>query len=99
MSKAQQAMRIALLYPEPEKGGRGKKGKASETDGFSQSRLKAARSVLAYSRELALAVRDGGKKLDEALAEVKAAIDVDGNARSAATSSANLTLKAPQRRQ
>ena len=57
LTKAQQAMRLALLYPEPDKGGRGKNGKASETDGFSQSRLKAARSVLAFSRELALAVR------------------------------------------
>jgi hypothetical protein len=56
------AMRIALLYPDPEKGGRGKKGKASETNGFSQVRLREARAVLAYSRELALAVRDGYRK-------------------------------------
>src|SRR5258708_32597961 len=33
LTKAQQAMRLALLYPEPDKGGRGKDGKASETDG------------------------------------------------------------------
>jgi hypothetical protein len=50
-------MRLALPYPEPEKGGRGKKGKASETKGFSGTRLKNARAVLAYSRELVLAER------------------------------------------
>jgi hypothetical protein len=36
------------------KVGRGKKGKASETDGFSQSRLKAARATLRHSSELSL---------------------------------------------
>jgi hypothetical protein len=53
-------MRLALLYPEPEKGGRGKKGKASEfSDGLGISRQHAkdlineARAVLRYSRELA----------------------------------------------
>jgi hypothetical protein len=64
LTKGQQAMRLALLYPEPEKGGRGNKGKALETSGFSRQRLGQARSVLAFSRELALAVRDGSKKLD-----------------------------------
>jgi hypothetical protein len=62
ISKGQKAMRIALLWPQPEKGGRGKKGKAAETAGFN-----------AYSRELAISVRDGTTKLDEALKEVKAA--------------------------
>jgi len=75
LTKGQQAMRMALLYPEPDKRGRGNKGKAAETADFSQRRLPEARAVLAYSRELALAVRDGTKKLDEALAEVKAARD------------------------
>jgi hypothetical protein len=49
--------------------------KVLETSGFSRQRLGQARAVLAYSRELALAVRDGLKTLDEALAEVKAARD------------------------
>lgn len=75
ISKGQKAMLLALLYPEPEKGGRGNKGKASETAGFSATRLKQARTVLAFSPELALAVRDGTKKLDEALVEVKTARD------------------------
>jgi hypothetical protein len=38
----QQAMALAFAYPEPDKPGRGKKGKASETDGFSATRLKNA---------------------------------------------------------
>jgi hypothetical protein len=73
LTKAQQAMRLALLYPEPEKGGRGKHQTVRKPDSFSKQRLSEARSVLAYSRELALAVRDGTKKLDDALDEVKAA--------------------------
>ncbi len=57
-------MGIALLYPEPDgKGGRGKK-KAPETGGFSRQRLGDARAVLRFSRELALAVRDGSRKLE-----------------------------------
>jgi hypothetical protein len=48
-----------MLYPEPEKGGRGKKAQNSkETLGFSMMRLSQARAVLAYSPELAAAVRD-----------------------------------------
>jgi hypothetical protein len=71
-------MRVALLFPEePEKGGRGKTGSASkraaEAAGVSHRRIQEARQVLAYSRDLALAVRDGPMKLDEALEEVKAA--------------------------
>ena len=40
-------MALAMLYPEPEKGGRGKK--APETGGFSRQRLGDARSVLRHS--------------------------------------------------
>ena len=50
-------MALAMLYPEPEKGGRGHKGKATETSGFSQQRLREARAVLHHSPELARAVR------------------------------------------
>jgi hypothetical protein len=53
-------MRLALLFPEAEKGGRGKKsaaGKALETSGFSRQRLDQARAVPRHSRELAEAVR------------------------------------------
>jgi hypothetical protein len=38
--------------------GRGKKGKASETSGFSQVRLREARAVLRHSQELGEPVRD-----------------------------------------
>ena len=61
------AMAVAILYPEPDKAGRGNKGKASETDGFSQSRLKAARAVLRHSTDLALSVRGGARKLNALL--------------------------------
>jgi hypothetical protein len=58
-------MRLALLYPEPNLGGARKRGSGSETKtemkrgGISDARLSQAPAVLAYSRELALAVRDG----------------------------------------
>jgi hypothetical protein len=55
LNAGQQAMRLALLYPEPEKGGRGHKTKALETSGFSRQRLGQARAVVAFSRELAFA--------------------------------------------
>jgi hypothetical protein len=79
VNKGQKAMRLALLYPEPEKGGARKRGSVSETKtaldkgGISAARLSQARAVLAYSRELALPVRDGLKTLDDALVEVKQA--------------------------
>lgn len=73
ISKGEQAMAVAWLYPEPEKGGRGNKGKATETGGFSPQRLSAARAVYRYSTELAAKVRDGIVKLDKALEQVDAA--------------------------
>jgi hypothetical protein len=75
ISAGQRAMGMAFLYPEPEKGGRGKKGKAAESAGFSQRRLQEARQVLHFSQEIACDVRDGNRKLDEALASVKAQQD------------------------
>lgn len=64
MTLGQRAMAVAFAYPEPEKGGRGHKGKSSETDGFSATRLKIARQVLRHSRDLALAVLRDTTKLD-----------------------------------
>jgi hypothetical protein len=59
VSKGQQAIALAMLYPEPEKGGRGKKSaNAKESLGFTTQRLSEARSILEYSRELALAIRE-----------------------------------------
>jgi hypothetical protein len=53
-----------MIYPEPEKGGRGRKSEpntAAKRGGFSEDRLQAARAVLRHSRALAqdvLAARD-----------------------------------------
>jgi hypothetical protein len=55
LSKGQQAIALAMIYPEPERG-RGKKDEAKkvlETRGFSRQRLEQARAVLHHSRALA----------------------------------------------
>lgn len=58
--EAREAMRLALLYPQADHGGARRKGSSSEIKlEISKARLSQARSVLAFSRELALAVRDG----------------------------------------
>jgi hypothetical protein len=73
ISKGQKAMRIALLWPEGMKLRRKGSGLSeTEKQNVSNARLSQARSVRAYSRELALAVRDGTTKLDQALRQVKA---------------------------
>ena len=71
-----QAMALALIYPEPEKGGRGKKSEARNSTvsvGFSQTRLNVARSVLRHSPDLAGRVVKGSVSLDDALAKVEEA--------------------------
>jgi ParB-like chromosome segregation protein Spo0J len=73
LTKGQQAMRLALLYPEPKRGKHSELRNSTGKMGFDKARLSQARAVYAYSPELALAVRDGTKKLDEALKEVKTA--------------------------
>jgi hypothetical protein len=73
LSKGQQAMALAKIYPYAEKGGRGKNvaaRKIVETTGFSASRLTQARSVLAYSPALAAEVLKGVMSLDAALEKV-----------------------------
>jgi hypothetical protein len=63
-----------MIYPEPEKGGRGKKSKAlnsAVSAGFSSRRVNEARSVLHHSRDLADSVIKGSISLDEALAKVE----------------------------
>jgi hypothetical protein len=59
-------MATAMIYPEPEKGGRGKKGNLPDTGGFSRQRLGVARTVLRHSRPLAEAVMAGSMTLDDA---------------------------------
>jgi hypothetical protein len=56
--EGQRAMAVAMLFPEPDKRGRGNKGKSTESVGFSQQRLREARQVLRFSPELACAVRE-----------------------------------------
>jgi hypothetical protein len=73
LKAGQKAMAYAMIYPEPEKGGRGKKGKVPETSGFSRQRLGEARAVYAHSRELAHDVLRDITPLDDALKAVKAA--------------------------
>ena len=66
-----QAMALAMIYPEAEKGGRGKKSESrnlEETSKFSHRRLNQACSVLRHSRDLAESVIKGSISLDEALA-------------------------------
>jgi len=60
---------MALIYPEPEKGGRGKKD--CETQGFSSTRSSRARLILRQSRPLAEAVLNGTRTFDDALLTVE----------------------------
>jgi hypothetical protein len=74
LTKGQQAMALAMIYPDAEKGGRGKKSEArnlEETSKFTYRRLNQARSVLRHSRDLAESVLKGSIPLDEALATVE----------------------------
>jgi hypothetical protein len=53
-------MALVVIYPEPEKGGRGKKsqvGNFKESLGFSMMRLSQARSLWHDSREMAESLR------------------------------------------
>jgi hypothetical protein len=70
LNKGQQAMAVAFAYPEPEKGGRGKKKTMEISSTFSEKRLQQARQVLGHSRELAQAVLSDIIKLDAALEKV-----------------------------
>jgi hypothetical protein len=67
-------MALAMMYPEPEKGGRGKKSAALNSTvsvGFSATRLNLARGILHHSRSLAESVLKGITPLDQAVAIVK----------------------------
>ncbi len=61
-------MTVAKIYPDTEKGGRGKKSSSNlaETAGFSQRRLQQARTVLQFAPDLADGVLTGSTSLDEA---------------------------------
>jgi hypothetical protein len=74
LTKGQQAMAVAMAYPEPGKRGPRKKGDP-EVDlvskSFSTARLSQARSVLKYSRPLAQEVMSGDTPLNEAVEIVR----------------------------
>ena len=74
LNKGQQAIALAMIYPEPGKGGRGKTSEANtaaKRGGFSADRLSDARSVLKHSRALAEAVLAHRTSLDKALETVE----------------------------
>jgi hypothetical protein len=77
LTKGQQAMAVAMIYPMPEKGGKGKRSRIQE--GLDeprktfQNRLSRARIVFAYSPDLAQAVLAGAKFLDAAYDEARTA--------------------------
>ncbi len=76
MTKGQRAMAVAMIYPEPEKGGRGKKGAGSgEFSGLSHQRISEARTVLRHEPDLASLVLNGSEKLDAAYTTAKSRRD------------------------
>lgn len=80
LTKGQRAMALARLYPEPEKGGRGKTNSLLSKE-FSGARISQARTVLAWSPQVAAAVLAGTKSLNDAYGEaLKAREDLDSEA-------------------
>jgi len=72
MTKGQRAMAVAMIYPEPEKGGRGKKGANLKLNlGFSTMLLSQARTVLANGRAIAESVLKGDEQLGKAYETVQ----------------------------
>jgi hypothetical protein len=72
MTKGQRAMAVAMIYPEPEKGGRGNSSKI-EGFGVANAYVSYARTILKFAPELAPGVLAGSEKLDIAYQEAKAA--------------------------
>jgi hypothetical protein len=68
-SKSQRAMRFAIIYPDPGKGGRG--NKAARDGHVSRQMVDKARAVLAASTAKASDIIAGTLSLDKAYAEVK----------------------------
>jgi ParB-like chromosome segregation protein Spo0J len=70
MNKGQQAVFVALVHPEPEKGGRGRKSTISK--GFSLAYLSMARELVRLDRARAERVlKDRDYSLDQALRDAK----------------------------
>jgi hypothetical protein len=64
LTEGQQAMAIAMIYPEPKKTGRGKK--SSVTEDIGSGRLSMARTILKFVPKLAKKVITAEESLDEA---------------------------------
>ena len=76
LTKGQQAMALAMIYPKEPERGRGKKDAArkdAESASFSYRRLQEARSILWHSHDLAEAVLKGMLPFNDALAQVEEA--------------------------
>lgn len=74
ITKGERAMSIAMLYPsggKPAPGRTDPAATAAETAAVSMRRIQQARQILHASAELAVAVRDGVRKLDDALETVR----------------------------
>lgn len=64
MTKGQQAMTVACIYPEKSKGGRGVNSTLNVE--FSSNYLSYARTILEYAPDLVNQVKSGGKSLNDA---------------------------------
>jgi hypothetical protein len=72
LSKGQQAMAMAMVYPDAQRGGKREKGSSLVSKhNFSSARLSHARTVLRSSPPLAQQVIAGKKSLDEAMTVVR----------------------------
>jgi hypothetical protein len=69
LTVGQRAMLLAMLYPDPEKGGRGKNSLLNLE--FSGMRLSQARTVLRYAPDLLDPVRSGAMSLNKAYEEAR----------------------------
>lgn len=77
LNSGQRAMAVAMMYPKPEKGGRGKNSSVTEEFSVRSGALSMARTVLADSRALAEEVMSGAKFLDAAYQIAKAKLDAN----------------------
>jgi hypothetical protein len=65
MTKGQRAMAVAVIYPEPAKGGRGKINAVKITE-FDQSYISHARTILKHAPDLSDSVLSGSGPLNDA---------------------------------
>jgi hypothetical protein len=81
LSKGQQAMALALLYPETSPGKRtaGSATALSVSNKVSTALISQARAIVRHSIELAHQVRDGHRHFDQAVAQVKDAEQISSS--------------------